>query len=171
MRYLIKHLEFLSLMIAIVSVVLIMLIVSLDAILRYSMNSPLQWASELVRYYLMVMALYFALSATFIHNDHVSITLISDLLPHRVRVWLDVAWCLMAATVFLVLAYANYRTVAEAYAHTEFISGYVMWPSWLSFLPIPLGSALIALRLIQHSLVLITRGENPDSGPKGEWTE
>ena len=70
MGLVLKRLEQAAMLIAMVSITLIMLIVSFDAILRYVFNAPLQWSYELVGYYLMVVGIYFALSGTFTQNRH-----------------------------------------------------------------------------------------------------
>lgn len=171
MGRIIKFTEQASLLIALLAVAIIMVVVSLDAVLRYAFNAPLQWASELVRYYLMVVGIYFAVSATFTHGDHVNITLLRGYIPQRLRAWLDVIWCLMAAAVFAVIAYGTWGNVTHAYARTEFIPGYVIWPSWLSHLAIPLGAGLIVLRLVHHSMVLLLRGADPDVAEEGDNAE
>lgn len=171
MGRLLKRIEQVSLLIALVSVAIIMVVVSLDAVLRYAFNSPLRWASELVRLYLMVIAIYFAVSATFTHGDHVSLTLFRRYFPPRLLIWLDIAWCLMGALVFAVIAYGTWGNVVHAWNTNEFTPGYVMWPSWLSHLPIPLGAALFVLRLLHHSLTLATRGNDPDVALEGDIVE
>ena len=171
MAKLIRWIEQAGLAIAVLSIAVIVVVVSFDAILRYGFNSPLQWASELVRYYLMVVATYFAVSATFTHGDHISITLFRHYFPRRLLVWLDVAWCLMIAAVFAIIAYGTWHHVTNAIARTEFIPGYILWPSWLSHLPIPLGTALIVLRLLHHALMLAMNGRDPEVALEGDITE
>ena len=166
-----KRLEQASMLIAVAAITLIMLIVSFDAILRYLFNSPLQWSYELVGYYLMVVGIYFALSGTFTSGDHVNITLVRDMLPKRLLAWLDIVWCLVAAVVFALLTLGTWRNTADAWTHKEFIPGYISWPSWLSHLWIPLGAALLVVRLLYHVVILATQGHDDDVNDHGEPME
>lgn len=160
-----------SLFIALLAVAVIMVVVSLDAVMRYAFNSPLQWSTELVRYYLMVIGIYFAVSATFSHGDHVGITLFRRRFPPRLLVWLDITWCLLAALVLGIIAYGTWGNVTHSWARVEFIPGYFLWPSWLSHLPIPLGCALLVLRLVHHSVTLALHGQDPDVALEGDSAE
>lgn len=171
MTNLLRRIDQGAMFIAVFAIAMIMFSVSLDAILRYAFNSPLQWSFELVRYYLMVVGIYFAVSATFTKGDHVSITLFRDMLPRRARNWLDIAWCLLAAVIFAVMVYGTWENVVDAWENRDFIPGYFLWPSWLSHLAIPLGCALLVLRLVHHSVVLIVSGTDPDFVEHGEPTE
>ena len=146
---------------AMLCVFLIMLIVTYDAVSRYAFNAPLSWAFELVTYYLMVIAVYFAVSSTFTHGDHVNISLFSDMMPRRPRASVECVWSLMAAAVFAVIAYGTWENTLSAFRRDEFLPGIIVWPAWLSHLPIPLGAGLTALRLVLHAWTLATRGEDP----------
>lgn len=160
-----------SIFIAVFAIAMIMVAVSLDATLRYVFNSPLQWSFEVVRYYLMVAGIYFALSNTFTNGDHVNITLFRDMMSKRTRNFLDIIWCLLAAVIFGFLVYGTWGNVVEAWEYDDFIMGYILWPSWLSHLPIPLGCALFVLRLIHHCIILATTGDDPDFVEYGEPNE
>jgi TRAP-type C4-dicarboxylate transport system permease small subunit len=142
-------------------VIIIMLVISYDAIARYLLHAPLPWAFDLVTYYLMIVAIYFALSPTFRHGDHLNIDIFQMMLPRRVRVWTDFVCTLLAAAAFAVITYGTWMNVVEAYENNEFLPGIIVWPAWLSHLPVPIGTALIFLRLAHHSYMLARFGEDP----------
>jgi len=79
-------------------------------------------------------------------------------MPARLRAWIDVSWVLIAAVVFALITYGTGKHTLNAWINIEFIPGYIIWPAWLSHLPIPLGCALITLRLVHHAIVLIIKG-------------
>ena len=162
MGKLIKRLDQAAMLLAVIAAAMIMVFVSIDATLRYAFNAPLRWAFELVRYFLMVFVIYFALTATFVKGDHVNITLFRDMMPKRLVAWIDIAWCLLAALIFGVIAYATWGNVSYAWEHREFIPGYFLWPSWLSHLPIPLACGLLVIRLLHHCYVLATVGADAE---------
>jgi TRAP-type C4-dicarboxylate transport system permease small subunit len=167
----IRWLDQAAMLIAVTAVAMIMILVSLDATFRYAFNAPIRWSFELVRYYLMVVVIYFAVTETFTRGDHVNITLFRDMMPKRVVAWIDIAWCLLAAVIFSFVVYATWGNVTYAWEHREFIPGYFLWPSWLSHLPIPLACGLLVLRLIRHCIVLATDGTDFDINDNGDPTE
>jgi TRAP-type C4-dicarboxylate transport system permease small subunit len=154
--------------VALVTVAIMMIVISYDSISRYLLNSPLPWAFQVVSYYLMIIALYFAIPSTFTHGDHVSIDLFREKFSKRVRVSLDVVWSVMSACVFGIIAYASGTAMTHAYASNEFLPGHILWPVWLSLLPIVIGTALTALRLLHHAGRLIARGGDPDVSVEAE---
>lgn len=156
----IRLLEQIAMAFAVLCIVAIMVIVSSDAIARYALHAPLPWAFELVTYYLMVAAVYGAISATFTHGDHVSITFIQEKIPPRPRAIIGAICAILAAVVFAIICYGSWNSTVEAYVHKEFLPGYIVWPAWLSQLPVPLGCALVTLRLLCHAWLLLRDGRD-----------
>lgn len=171
MELFLKRLEQAGMFIAVFAMATIMILVSLDAVLRYGFNSPLRWVFEIVTYYLMVIALYFSLSATFTHGDHIGIDLLRDMMPRRLRNVLDIIWVLASAVVFGFMAYGTGHHTLSAWENNDFIPGYILWPSWLSHLAIPLGITLLVLRLVHHAIMLIVAGDDPSVEEHGDIVE
>jgi TRAP-type C4-dicarboxylate transport system permease small subunit len=161
MRPAIDLIEKIGLAVAVICVALIMFIVSYDAISRYALHAPLPWASELITYYLMIAATYFAIAATFQQGDHISIDLFRGMMPRRLRAQLDVVWSLLAAVIFSIITYGTWSEMLHSWQSSEFLPGYITWPAWLSYLPIVIGSLLVTLRLVAHALSLLTHGKDP----------
>jgi len=167
----IRRLEQVAAAIAVFCIVTIMLVISADAILRYAFHAPLPWAFELVTYYLMVGAVYGALSSTFTHGDHVSITLFRDMVPAWLHRWAEGRCSILAAIVFALIAWGTWHITVEAYTRHEFLSGYIVWPAWLSQLPVPVGCLLITLRLSHHAWTLLAHGSGPNVAEFHKATE
>jgi TRAP-type C4-dicarboxylate transport system permease small subunit len=165
---LIRRAERATMAVGVLCVTLIMLIVCYDAVGRYGFGSPLPWSFDLVSNYLMVGAAYFALSSTFRHGDHININLVHAKLPPRIRAWVDIVCCLLSAAFFAAIAYGAAASGFEAWRDHEFLPGIIMWPVWVSYLPIALGSALLVLRLLHHSAALGWRGEDPSASAEGQ---
>lgn len=155
-------LERLTLALAVFCVAAIMLIVSWGAVSRYAFRAPLPWAFELITYYLLIAATYFAVSATFQQGDHINIDLFRGMMPPRLRAGLDVVWTLLAAAIFAIITYGAWSEMTHAYARNEFLPGYITWPAWVSYIPIVLGFGLLVLRLLAHALVLAIHGRDPE---------
>lgn len=151
---LINTVEKIAAMIAAISVVLIMFIVAADAGGRYIFNSPLPWAIDVVSQYLMVVAVYFAISQTYRYGDHIGLDLVQRKMPKKMRAGAEVVYSLLSAIVFILITYGGFQAMSEAYQGNEFLPGIVQWPVWLSYLPIVLGAALLAVRLVVHCYFL-----------------
>jgi TRAP-type C4-dicarboxylate transport system permease small subunit len=161
--------EQVSMAISVLCMAALMIIVCYDATGRYLFNAPLQGASEVVTYYLLISAAYFAVSSTYQHGDHIRIDLVRARLPVAVRAWSDAGGALLGACLFALIAYATANHALEARAHREFYPGYVPWPVWISYLPIVIGAVLLMVRLVHHAVTLIQLGNDPwvDSQPEG----
>jgi TRAP-type C4-dicarboxylate transport system permease small subunit len=157
---LIRRLEQLSMAIAVACIALIVPIISCDAIGRYVFRAPVPWAFEFVTYYMLVAGTYLALCATYQHGDHIRIDLFQSKFPKPVRAWLDIVCSILAVAAFTLIAYGAWMNMVEAYQRKEFVPGYILWPVWLSFLPIPIGSGLLVLRLAHHSVTMARHGED-----------
>jgi TRAP-type C4-dicarboxylate transport system permease small subunit len=153
--------ERLALAISVACVVSIMFIVSYDAVSRYAFRAPLPWAYELITYYLLIAATYFAVSPTFQQGDHINIDLFRTMMSPEWRARLDVLWCLLAAAIFAIITYGSATEMIHAWTRNEFLPGYFTWPAWASYLPIVLGFGLCVLRLLAHAAALAVHGRDP----------
>jgi TRAP-type C4-dicarboxylate transport system permease small subunit len=158
---LIRWLEQGAMAVAVVCVASIMLVVSVDAIGRYLFKAPLPVTFELVTFYLLITAVYMALAATYRQGDHINIDLLLARMSPRWRAGFDIVCSLLAAAVFALIAYGTLQHTIDAYRGREFIPGIIVWPMWLSYLPIPLGAALLVARLLHHSATLARQGTDP----------
>jgi TRAP-type C4-dicarboxylate transport system permease small subunit len=161
MNTIIKFLEKAGVTVAGVCLIAIMLLVSADAIARYAMNSPIPWTMDVVSYYLMVTVAYLAAADTFRHGDHIRLDLFQAHMGPRTKAWTGVLCATLTAMVFSIVAYGSAHNMIEAFLAEEYMPGYIAWPIWLSYLPIVLGAGLLAIRLVHHSVMLLSRGEDP----------
>lgn len=168
---LIRRLEQIALAASGLCVVLLMLVISYDAIGRYAFNSPLPWASEVATNYLLILAAYGALSATFQRGDHINIDLIQRRLPKTLNARLEAIYSLLGAIVFCIIVRGSWKNMVEAFVRKEFVPGYIMWPAWPSHLLIMVGSAVLVLRLLHHAWTMARRGEDPAVETVGEMIE
>ncbi|MFC4272745.1 TRAP transporter small permease subunit [Sneathiella chungangensis] len=160
MESIIRRLEQVALTITIGAMIILMIVISLDAVLRYSINSPIQWAADLATYYIMSILIYFALSPTFRSGDHIRITLISAHLPDRMKAISEFMGTTLAAIAFFIIAYGATSHAIDGFFRNEFLPGYIMWPGWLSYLPIAIGAGILCLRFIHHLYMLVKFGRD-----------
>lgn len=166
----IRFLERATLALAGLSLVAIMLVISCDAALRYAFRAPLQWSFDFVSYYPMVVAAYFPISDTYRSGDHIRIDVVQAMMPQWLRATLDVICSLLALIVFAIITHGALLESIQAFKNKEFLSGFIAWPTWLSKAAVPIGTAILVLRLAHHCLVLIARGHDPYVEEGGEQT-
>ncbi|MGB3071297.1 MAG: TRAP transporter small permease [Ottowia sp.] len=161
MEKIIWKLEQCGLALAAASIGIVMVLVSMDAIFRYAFNAPMQWIGEVVSYYLLIGAGYFAVSATYREGDHINIDLLQQKMPAKMRAVVDGVCSALVAIVFGLIAWLALEHAIEAFQNNEYKPGYITWPVWLSLAPIPLGAAVLCARLVHHIVTLARLGHDP----------
>lgn len=160
MKSILQFLEKSSTLVASVCLLVTMLLISADAVARYVFHSPIPWTMDVVSYYFMVVISYLAISDTFRHGDHIQLDLFLNRMGPRTKVASGLICSFLAACVFVVIALGSTLSMIASFQASEFLTGYVNWPVWLSYLPISVGSALLSLRLIHHCSLLVSSGED-----------
>jgi TRAP-type C4-dicarboxylate transport system permease small subunit len=147
--------------IAVICLFAIMLIVVADVFMRYAVNRPFSFTYDLVGLYLMAGLFYLALSDTFAIHAHVSV----DILVHRfspsVRRLCEILTCLCGITVFSLITWLGLNRAIENFVDGDVLAGAIPWPSWASAALVPLGCAVLTVRLLLH---LVAHGISLASG-------
>jgi TRAP-type C4-dicarboxylate transport system permease small subunit len=133
--------------IAAASLFLIMLVVVLDVIMRYGFNSPLSWSYELIAMYLMVIVFFFALSNTLEDNAHIAVDILHIKMQPRARHGCLAVGYWLSLCVFILILWTAAQETWISYINREVTDGLIQWPTWLSWLSVPVGIALLILRI------------------------
>jgi TRAP-type C4-dicarboxylate transport system permease small subunit len=146
--------------IAMVMMFAVMVIVAADVFLRYVFNSPLSWAYDLIALYLMAGIFFLALSQAYADGAHVSVDVLQQSFPPRVK---RVCECVITGTAFVIFALMaefGLDRAIDAYVSADVVAGAIPWPTWPSIALVPLGAGLLCLRLalffIGHLASLVT---------------
>ena len=134
------------------SLVLMMLWISIDTSTRYLFNSPIPGTSEFVEEYLMVTLVFLALSFTFTQGGHVQVTLFLRFLPKKSLRWVNMFVNLLGLALFVLLTFASWKVAFRAGITHEVTNSILKYPMAPALFMVPLGSASLALRLIQTIL-------------------
>lgn len=125
----------------------IMLIVTTDAISRYTLSTPLSWSFSVITLYLIPAATFFALASTFRSRGNITIDFITQFLSPETRRYLT----LMANIAFLpllaLIVYISASDAMEAYRQTRFSPGVIAWREWPHSAIIAVGSALLVISI------------------------
>jgi TRAP-type C4-dicarboxylate transport system permease small subunit len=125
-----------------------MVLVSADALMRHLFSAPLTWQLVLTEDYLLVALLLLAMpwgyrSGGFIRLDMLVNTLPAFLSIALLRVGLLLSGLYVAKLATLSAAYA-----LKAWQRADVVMGVIDWPVWLSWVWLPVGLGLLALRLL-----------------------
>lgn len=133
------------------ALVAMVLLMSLEAVARYVLASPLSWTSGLISNYLMVGFFFLGLPLTVREGAHVSIDVLYDRLPPMLRPWCDRLAAVAGLVFVLAVAVGGLLLTADALA-----GGYapprgsaeLSWPVWTSTVLVPLGALVAVVRLV-----------------------
>lgn len=129
------------------ALIAIMCVVFCDVILRYLLNSPLSWAYDLIGIYLVASVFYFSLSGAYSAGAHVNVDILQQKLPWAAIQVTEVVSCAVGIVVFALIAYVGALRAVEAFQLGDVLSGAIAWPTWPALAIVPLGCALLTLRL------------------------
>jgi TRAP-type mannitol/chloroaromatic compound transport system permease small subunit len=133
-------------------------ITAYEVVLRYVFNAPTSWGFELT---ILLCAICYLLSGGFVtlQRRHVAITALYDLMPARVRYWLDLVGMLTGFLAMSLLVWAAWGPALKAIRLVERTGSAWNSPSPAIIKPlIALGALLIVLQLLVQ-LVRHLRGE------------
>jgi C4-dicarboxylate transporter DctQ subunit len=134
-------------------VIATMLVVGYSVMMRYVLGVPQVWTDELVSFWLVAIVMLGA--ADVLRRDgHIRIDLVTDRLPGRGQVWVEV-WGLVSMLVLsVVLTISGWEMVEFSWSVGLLSDGYLELPMWIPQSLIPIGFALMGLaalhRLIQR---------------------
>jgi len=137
------------------ALVAMMVLVSADVIARYVFNAPLTFQFELTTNYLMVMVATLALPWCSRRGAFIRLSVIGRFLGVRGRNVLYAFNALLAAAVLLAIAWFSGARTLDKYLGGDAMFGVIDWPVWLSLVWVPIGCAMLALRLVVDGLVRI----------------
>lgn len=164
-----QRIESAAMGIAVVALGLIMVLLTVDAALRYALNRPLPFTFDLTSMYLMEAAFFLALSHALRKNDHVAIELLVRRMPRRLRHLSSAAVNLLAIGFFLAVFWEGADFSWQSWIDGEVKTGAILWPIWASAVFVPLGVGLLLLRLAHGTAIeiLLAAGLAPGVLPAG----
>jgi TRAP-type C4-dicarboxylate transport system permease small subunit len=142
------------------------MITAYEVVMRYLLNAPTSWAFELT---ILLCAICYLLSGGFVtaQRKHIAITALYDLMPPRVRWWLDLVAMLTGILAMGLLVWAAWRPALQAVRVMERTGSAWNSPSPAIIKPlIAIGALLIVLQLLVHLYRHLTG--RPDPQPASE---
>jgi TRAP-type C4-dicarboxylate transport system permease small subunit len=114
---------------------------------RYVLNSASSWPEPLA-ILLMVVFTFFGAAACYRANAHIAVALFRDLLPPRGRRALSVLVDLLMILLALFMVVWGVQLASRTWDQS--IAEFPWLPVGLTYLPLPLGSAITILFIVEH---------------------
>jgi TRAP-type C4-dicarboxylate transport system permease small subunit len=147
----------------------IMFIVVIDVSLRYVFNAPLKWGYDVISIYLVAAAFFLVLSDTLQQHGHIAVDILVHRLPRRLFHALQALGYGASAVIIAVIAWLGAQRLHEAYAQSETVAAIYPWPTWIAYLMLVAGTALMALRClfrtVGHAASAAGGGERVETPP------
>ena len=149
-----KRLEESVLVLTMAVMVLIMFVQSTS---RYVTGTSFSWGSELAQY-LHIWQIWIGASLAVRVQAHVRVDVFINLLPPKIRRYMNLLGLLCWFFFAGFLAYEGSKYVIEVLA-TGQTSPSLHVPMWIPYLAIPIGGSLMIIRLIQQFYFIFTNKE------------
>lgn len=131
---------------------LMMFVVVGDVIGRYVFNSPFSWSYDLIGLYLMVAVFFLTLSAGLAGHHHISVDLVRNKLPVRLRnILLGIGYLASSGMIFLI-CWTGVERFIEAWTKGERLASSVGFPTWVPYALVALGSGVAVIRCLQRTV-------------------
>ena len=129
------------------TMLLMMLSISIDGLGRYLFNHPLPGGLQLTELYFMVILTFLGMPATYATGGHIRLDALRpwlEKIPFRLSERLN---SVLAGGVFGIMAWQTGLVAIEKIQYLETSYGAVQLPIYLSYVWVPIGCCLLALRL------------------------
>ncbi|MDA4847249.1 TRAP transporter small permease [Hoeflea poritis] len=120
----------LQLALAALAVLAILLTVSVDVLLRASVNAPIGATIEIVSFYYMIPLVFFPIMTLELKGGHIDTDLFYRLFPRRMKQLSIVVSVLLTALIYLVLAYFTFKQAVVSTDNGEVSMGISHLPIW-----------------------------------------
>ncbi|GGM16632.1 hypothetical protein GCM10011534_43190 [Pseudooceanicola nanhaiensis] len=132
-----------------ICLMLMLALIMADVSAKYLFHMPITGTLEIVSYYFMPIAVYLALPYVERSGEHISVPLVTDLLPVLVRHILSILVALFSAAYLLVVAWACGEKAAALMRTGEEVGliyfDLIIWPPrWL----VPIAFVLMAIQIV-----------------------
>lgn len=154
---LVKGVERLATWVGSILMISIMVIVGIDVVMRYVFRAPLNWSYDFISLYAMAGLFFLALAPAYRERAHIGVDVLIEHLSDRARVSVDLLGDVIGFGLFALIFWVGLQRTWVSYSQGEVLAGLIAWPTWLSNGVVPLGTALLLLRMILSAAANIGR--------------
>lgn len=150
-----------------VAAFIMMILTTADTLMRYVFNHPIIGAYYFSENYLMVIIVFLSISYVWKLGGHIRIDLFIQYMPKRVVRVLDIIYALAVACLMFVIGYQAMLMTQEAFVNNNVAAGIIPWPTWLSWIWIPIGAYIFTIRLLLSVVYMLLTFNQEDSEAYG----
>ncbi|UGA56802.1 TRAP transporter small permease [Vibrio sp. VB16] len=129
----------------------IVLLITMQVVMRYVFQNALSWSEELTLW-TFIWFIWIGISYAFKERKHVKVTFFQDMLPSKVKRYLEVVIDIVIVCFLLVMVYQSYKLITLPYVLSQ-KSVVLNIPIAFMYASAPVGSLLSVFRIIQHYTV------------------
>jgi TRAP-type C4-dicarboxylate transport system permease small subunit len=129
--------------------------------MRYLLNSPLSVAYDLTRMYLLPAVVFFGLSTSLRMRVHVGVGILAQRFPLGLQRCCYYLAQGIGTLFFTLVAYQVALLTHKAWVADQVLMGQHAWPLWLSYVAVPIGCGMAALRCL--ALPFVPAGAHADA--------
>ena len=145
--------------VAVLSIFIMMVLTTADAIGRYLFSFPIAGAYEFTEKYLMIIAVYLGASFTYRGGSTIRITLLVDRLPRKIKMGLNHFAQVFSICYGFLMVVPAVESVIRVYDQKITLSSPPL-PLWVPFTAIPIGLFLMSLFMLRD-LPRVRAGRSP----------
>lgn len=137
------------LIIAGAALIVLMLLTTIDTLLRYFFSAPLTGVLEFSEEYLMIAMIYMPISYVFVAGGHIKVELLERYFPPKVKWIIEKVNILIGLVLFILITMASFPVVKDALTTGETSSSALAYPMAPAYAMVTIGCFLLCIRSIQ----------------------
>ena len=158
LAYGLTFIENICVVIAGFALVVAILLTSANAFSRHLFAAPIEFQLELTQTYLLVILITLALPWGFRQGGFIRITLLSEILGQKMWHRIYQSGLIISSLYLLLLGYETLIVFIDAWNKKHMIMGVIDWPVAWSWIWIPIGCGLLAMRTF---IMAVGAGDKP----------
>jgi len=131
----------------VICVVTMMVLTTGDVIARYVFNRPSMWTDEIVSY-LLIAIVFLGLAENLRQGSHIRIDVVTNLLPPRARLILEVVAYAVGMVFAWVLIAGTWTRFDNFWTRHIISDSPLMTPLWLAMVPVVVGAVVLGLAMV-----------------------
>lgn len=148
--------------IALLCILLIMLLTSIDMLLRWIFHISIPSLFEFTEDYLMVGLVFLSLSYVYSIGGHIRVSFLDKIIPAKIHYISNIVSKLLGCGLFVLIAYEGWLATLQAIEYNEMSSGLIRYPMAPALVLVPLGSALLSVRIVLSIFDGSLQGDSSD---------
>ena len=139
--------------------VLTILILMISASVGRSLDWRVGWVNDVVAW-LCAAAAFLGMAYSFRNGDFVRVTLILEIVPARLRRWLEFFALIVATISILYMGYWAVRFTMESYEFNDMDGTLIAIPIWIPQMSFVIGALILVIAVLDEC-VQVLRGRKP----------